>query len=167
MARASDFRIVTDKVIGVAIARQAISDADNYSQPDMAIAHNGRMKKVDIRQIFASNLRARMAERGYNQTNMATWSGVSQAHISEILRGVSKISLDLVAELAYGLRCEPWELLVDSEATRKNILSKMLGLEERPPPPEPLKPVKKVVAAQRRKKPKNLADPRQETGGAK
>jgi transcriptional regulator with XRE-family HTH domain len=115
------------------------------------------MKKVDIRQVFAGNLRARMKQSGMTQTALATRSGVSQAHISDILRGTTKVTLDLVADLAHALRCEAWELLVDSETTRQNVYSMVLGIDKPQPliaEPEPP-----------RKRPKKGSDPRPEAAG--
>lgn len=53
------------------------------------------------------------------QLALAARAGVSQSHISEILRGTSAVTLDLVNDLAYALGIEPWILLASSDEARK------------------------------------------------
>jgi transcriptional regulator with XRE-family HTH domain len=123
------------------------------------------MKKVDIRQTFASNLRAKMKELGMTQAALEARSGVSQGHISDILRGTTKVSLDLAADLAYALKCEVWELTIDAAATRQNILSKLLGVEDPPRAPE-VTPRPREEDPAGKKPPKKAASPRPDVGGA-
>jgi transcriptional regulator with XRE-family HTH domain len=124
-----------------------------YSHPDSHIAQNWDMKKVDIRQAFAQNLSAHMRKQGLNQPELAARSGVSQSHLSEMLRGITKVSLDLVADLAFALKCDPWELIVDSDATRQNVLSKILGVSA-------AEPVEPQVETAKRRPPKKADGPR-------
>lgn len=136
----------------------------NYPQSDTPIADNGRMKKVDIRQVFARNLEEKRKELRLSQTDLAVRAGTSQGHVSEILNCLVPPGIDLAADLAYAVKCEPWELFVDTAATKENILAKLLGREA---PPPPVEPPRKAVAAKRKRKPpaKKGNDPQPEAGG--
>lgn len=87
------------------------------------------MKKTQLRQIVARNLRRAM-ERNPScdtQTALAKRAGIGQSHVSRILRGESAATLDLLAAMAEALNIQPWELLADEEATRQAAIEKMLG----------------------------------------
>lgn len=62
-----------------------------------------------------------------NQTALAKRSGIAQTHISRLLRCSSAATLETVATLADALGIQPWELLVNDEATRAAILQRILG----------------------------------------
>ncbi len=68
-----------------------------------------------------------MEKTGMRQLAFAGKAGISQSHLSEILRSVSSVSVDLLADLARAAGCQPWELLADSEETRRAAIDKMLG----------------------------------------
>jgi transcriptional regulator with XRE-family HTH domain len=93
---------------------------------------NGVMKKDEILQTFADNLAQGMAERGLTQTALQIKSGVAQTHISRLLLCKNSATLETVAALAQALDMQPWELLVDDEATRRSILARMIGAETEP-----------------------------------
>jgi transcriptional regulator with XRE-family HTH domain len=104
------------------------------------------MKKTDIRQVFGRALEKAMEKRGINQQRLAELSGLSPGHISEARRGISAIGIDRLADLANALHVFPFELLIDEEVTREEIIRKILkGADENPG---------KVVAHSRRKKPR-------------
>lgn len=88
------------------------------------------MKKREIGQVFADNLRAEMTKAGMKQPQLAKRSGYSQSVISQVLKGQVSPSIDKLAKLAHALGIQPWELLVDLEATREAALRKMLGGEK-------------------------------------
>lgn len=130
---------------------QARRDAPYLAHPDKPIGQNGRVKKADIRQILARNLREAMnnSQTLDTQLALAGRAGISQSHLSEILRGITSVTVDLVNDLAYALGMEPWELLADSEETRQAALAKLMWGEKSAPPKE---------AARRRGKKSNGGD---------
>ena len=86
------------------------------------------MKKLEIRQVLARNLqdaidRSPLIE---NQRRLALRSGVSPSHLSEIMRGLCSVTVDLVNDMAHALGVQPWELLADSESTKREALARML-----------------------------------------
>lgn len=120
--------------------------------------------KKPLYQTFIDNVRDRMRESVdvKTQTALASRAQMSQGFVSEILSGDSIPSLEIVERVAFALRCQPWELLADSEATRKAALERMIlgsrvtderAAEHLPPAPE------KEAAAKRRKKDDDGANP--------
>lgn len=89
----------------------------------------GGMKKDQLLQTFATNLARGMERAGLNQTALAKRSGIAQTHISRLLRCTSGATLDTIATLAEALRMQPWELLVNDEETRAEILQRILGAD--------------------------------------
>lgn len=87
------------------------------------------MTKDELLQVFAKNLeRAMRVSDGLdNQTALAKRSGIAQTHISRLLRARSAATLDTIAALSEALGMQPWELLVDEQATRKAIIERMIG----------------------------------------
>jgi transcriptional regulator with XRE-family HTH domain len=88
------------------------------------------MKKEDLRQILARNLRAAMARDSTisTQEKLAAKSKLSQSHISRLLLCEAAATTDALMALAVAVRCEPWELLTDAQATRKAALEKLLSV---------------------------------------
>lgn len=129
-----------------------------YSQIFKAIAHNAGMDKMLLRQIVVDNIVRRMEStpRLSTQTALAAEAKVSQPYLSELLRGESAPTTDLLAKLADAFGCQPWELLADSEATRKAALEKMiLGprvSNERAAEKLPAAPMKEAAARRRKKR---------------
>jgi transcriptional regulator with XRE-family HTH domain len=125
---------------------------------DTGIAQNGRMTKLDIRQVLARNLREAMQKSPTLNTQLALAgrAGISQSHLSEILRGITSATVDLVNDLAFALGVQPMELLADTESARQAALAKMLWGERvensRVAEHYPMPPVPKKEAAPRRKK---------------
>lgn len=115
------------------------------------------MEKKPLHQVFIANVTKRMADSAGLKTQVALSkkAGMSQSFLSEILSGQSIPTIETVAGIAEALGCQAWELLADSEATRKAALERMI-LGSRLPderaaqllPPAPTK----EVAAKRRKK---------------
>lgn len=126
---------------------------------EMGFGENGRMAKLDIRQIFARNLREAVDKSATfdNPTELAKKAGMSHSHLSEVLRGITSITIDKVNDLADALKMQPWELLADSETTRQAAMAQMLWgsavsnekVEKHYPTP-PAAPIKEV--APKRKK---------------
>lgn len=141
---------------------QAPKRRPRLGHTDGPIADNGFMEKLSIRQILAKNLNAAMERSPAldTQGKLADAAGISQSHLSEILRSITSVSIDLVGDLAAALKVEPWELLADSETTRQVALEKLLwraapagGVHESAPAPPLVEPKKKGVVVKRKKKP--------------
>lgn len=93
------------------------------------------MPKNEIRQVVAQNLRDAMERAGMNQTDLAKKAGISGSHLSEILRQLASVTVDLVADLAKALGVEPWELLVNGEQAKKVAWARVVGYTESPRKP--------------------------------
>jgi transcriptional regulator with XRE-family HTH domain len=62
---------------------------------------------------FAKNLAILMRWRGWNQSDLGRQSGVSQRHISDILRGHSDCTTDMAEQLAKAFGMHAWQLMVE------------------------------------------------------
>lgn len=89
-------------------------------------SHNPIVDKKKIREVLARKLQAAI-DAGETQTSLAQKAGTSQAHISRLLNCEAAATVDLLPGLAKALRCQPWELLLDDEEARKEILAKLIG----------------------------------------
>lgn len=83
-----------------------------------------------------------MEESGLDtQPVLAKKAGVGQSHVSRILNMRQSVGLDVVAAVAGAFGCQPWELLVDSELTRREAIERMLSSRTEhllPPAPAPV-----------------------------
>jgi transcriptional regulator with XRE-family HTH domain len=66
---------------------------------------------MDLRDVFAANLRRLRHARGMSQDDLAYEAGVSRSYLSQIEKGSFYVSLRIVAKLATALGIEPAELL--------------------------------------------------------
>jgi transcriptional regulator with XRE-family HTH domain len=66
---------------------------------------------MDLRDVFAINLRRLRAEKGLSQDDLAYEAGVSRSYLSQLEKGVFYASLKIVGRLAETLKVEPAELL--------------------------------------------------------
>jgi len=66
---------------------------------------------MDIRQVFARNLRRSRHAKGLSQEALAHDAEIDRTYISSLERGVYSASIDTVAKLAAVLGVEPDELL--------------------------------------------------------
>lgn len=66
---------------------------------------------MDLRDVFATNLRRLRAEKGLSQDDLAYEAGVSRSYLSQLEKGVFYASLKIVGRLADTLNVEPAELL--------------------------------------------------------
>lgn len=74
------------------------------------------------------NLKARLPGAGFESpTALARKAGVDPSYMSKLMRAQFSCTVDVLAKFAVALGCQPWELLVDSEATRKAAYKKILG----------------------------------------
>lgn len=75
---------------------------------------------MDLRDVFATNLRRLRHARGLSQDELAYEAEVSRSYLSQIEKGVFYVSLKVVAKLARALEIEPAELLRSPPKRRKN-----------------------------------------------
>lgn len=66
------------------------------------------------------------------QMAVAKKAGIGQSHLSRLLRCEASATTDLIAALSRALGVQPWELLVDTAATREAAIRRMLGGEPEP-----------------------------------
>lgn len=85
---------------------------------------------MDIRQLLTRRLTEEMERAGINQQTLATKAGISVSHLSEIRRGLSSITVDLLNDLGRALGVNAWELLIDEEETRRQAIERAVS---RPP----------------------------------
>jgi transcriptional regulator with XRE-family HTH domain len=66
---------------------------------------------MDLRQVFAANLRRLRHERGISQENLAYTADVNRTYLSKLEKGASYVGLEIVGKLSDVLEVEPGELL--------------------------------------------------------
>jgi transcriptional regulator with XRE-family HTH domain len=66
---------------------------------------------MDLREVFATNLRRLRNERGVSQDDLAYEAEVSRSYLSQLEKGIFYASLKIIGRLAEALDVEPAELL--------------------------------------------------------
>jgi transcriptional regulator with XRE-family HTH domain len=66
---------------------------------------------MDLRQVFAANLRRLRHEQGISQETLAYEADVNRTYISKLEKGVSYAGLEVIGKLAAVLKIEPAKLL--------------------------------------------------------
>jgi transcriptional regulator with XRE-family HTH domain len=66
---------------------------------------------MDLREVFAANLRRLRNAKGLSQDDLAYEAEVSRSYLSQIEKGAFFASLKIVGKLAAALDVEPAELL--------------------------------------------------------
>ncbi len=66
---------------------------------------------MDLRQVFAANLRRLRHARGLSQEALAFEAGVNRTYMSKLEQGGSYPGLEIIGKLAAVLEVEPAELL--------------------------------------------------------
>jgi transcriptional regulator with XRE-family HTH domain len=66
---------------------------------------------MDLRQVFAANLRRLRHARGLSQENLAYEAEVNRTYMSKIEKGATWVGLEIIGKLAAVLEVEPAELL--------------------------------------------------------
>jgi transcriptional regulator with XRE-family HTH domain len=66
---------------------------------------------MDLRRVFASNIRRLRNERGLAQDDLAYEAKVSRSYLSQLEKGTFYASLKTIGKLAAALNVEPAELL--------------------------------------------------------
>ena len=66
---------------------------------------------MDLRDVFAANLRRLRHEKGFSQDDLAYEAEVSRSYLSQLEKGAFYASLKIIGRLAEALGVEPAELL--------------------------------------------------------
>ena len=81
---------------------------------------------VDYDQL-GRRIKERRRALGHTQDTLAEALGVSVGYVSQIERGVTKVSLDTLASIAARLGCDPPELLAGAAPGAPGYLDSALG----------------------------------------
>lgn len=66
---------------------------------------------MDLRGVFATNLRRIRHERAMSQDDLAYEAGISRSYLSQLEKGAFYASLKILGKLAHVLKVEPAEFL--------------------------------------------------------
>lgn len=66
---------------------------------------------MDLREVFATNLRRLRNAKGLSQDDLAYEAKISRSYLSQLEKGVFYASLKIVGKIASTLEVEPAELL--------------------------------------------------------
>jgi transcriptional regulator with XRE-family HTH domain len=75
---------------------------------------------MDLREVFALNLRRLRNARGLSQDDLAYEADVSRSYLSQLEKGAFYASLKIVGKLATVLKVEPHELLMVQKRTKRS-----------------------------------------------
>jgi transcriptional regulator with XRE-family HTH domain len=75
---------------------------------------------MDLRQVFASNLRRLRREKGLSQEALAYEAEVNRTYLSKLEKGETYVGLEIIGKLAYVLDVEPAQLLESSPRKRRS-----------------------------------------------
>jgi transcriptional regulator with XRE-family HTH domain len=64
---------------------------------------------MDLRQLFATNLRRLRHQRKVSQEELADEAGIDRAYVSRVERAVTYVGLEIIGKLSSVLRVEPAE----------------------------------------------------------
>lgn len=73
---------------------------------------------MDIREVFAANIRRLRHEQGLSQEELAFQAGINRSYMSKLERAGSYVGLEVLTKLAHILGVEPADLL--RRRTRKS-----------------------------------------------
>lgn len=71
----------------------------------------GSHVRMDLRDLFAANLRRLRNDKGMTQDDLAYEANISRSYLSQIEKGVYYASLKIIGKLADVLGAEPGEFL--------------------------------------------------------
>src|ERR1700724_3180712 len=77
---------------------------------------------MDLREVFATNLRRLRHEKGLSQDDLAYEAEVSRSYLSQLEKGAFYTSLKIIGRLAEALGAEPAELLRRPAGTVRNFV---------------------------------------------
>ena len=79
---------------------------------------------MDLRQVFAANLRRLRHAKGLSQEELAYEAGVNRTYMSKLEKGASFVGLEIIGKLANVLDVEPADFLkMPPRKTRKKSAS--------------------------------------------
>ena len=73
---------------------------------------------MDLRQLFATNLRRLRHAKGLSQDDLALEADISRSYLSQLEKGSFHASLKIIGQLADALKAEPMEFLRPSRGSR-------------------------------------------------
>ena len=73
---------------------------------------------MDLRAVFATNLRRIRHSRDMSQDDLAYDAGISRSYLSQLEKGAFYASLKIIGKLAEVLRVDPTEFLVRPKRKR-------------------------------------------------
>jgi transcriptional regulator with XRE-family HTH domain len=80
---------------------------------------------MDLREVFAANLRRLRHERGLSQENLAYEAAINRTYLSKLEKGASYAGLEIIGKLAAVLEVEPADLLkLPPRRARRRVKSK-------------------------------------------
>ena len=77
---------------------------------------------MDLREVFAANLRRLRNAKGLSQDNLAYDAQISRSYLSQLEKGSFYVSLRIIGRLAEILDVEPTEFLKLPSKTKRNRL---------------------------------------------
>jgi transcriptional regulator with XRE-family HTH domain len=66
---------------------------------------------MDIRHVFAANLRRFRHEKGYSQEDLAYEANINRTYMSALEKGDHYVGLEIIEKLSKALRVEPADFL--------------------------------------------------------
>lgn len=66
---------------------------------------------MEIRELFAGNLKRIRKEKGFSQEALAHEAGVDRAHVSKIERAIPYVGLEIIEKFSAVLKVEPADFL--------------------------------------------------------
>jgi transcriptional regulator with XRE-family HTH domain len=77
---------------------------------------------MQLRGIFASNLRSIRIRKGLSQEALANLAGIDRTYVSALERSVYSVSLDTIEKLAITLKVHPELLLSDTAREDSEVI---------------------------------------------
>ena len=78
---------------------------------------------MDLRTVFASNVRRLRSERGFSQCELAAEAELDRSYLSRLENARNNATLELVAKIADVLGVEPAELLTPTGSNRHRMVA--------------------------------------------
>jgi DNA-binding XRE family transcriptional regulator len=83
------------------------------------IVLNGYIRRMDLRHIFATNLRLLRHAKGLSQEALASDADVDRSYVSRLECGIPYVSLDIVGRLVDALECDAADFFRRPERGRR------------------------------------------------
>lgn len=82
---------------------------------------------MDLRVVFASNVRRLRSERGFSQCQLAAEAELDRSYLSRLENARNNATLELVAKIADVLGVKPAELLTPTRSERRRMAQSRRG----------------------------------------